>query len=169
MNQRTGKQSRRLEVGQLSLVSIVFRRNGWVMKLSIKVRANFMTATHRFLIIMNSPLSVLLIHIGWWRNPWNRKFPARSMGVATYQRRWTLLVIRNCRSQRKRGPFAWTLFESQITNEDPSCVLSNVLFILITASVTDTFAGFEGKTAKLRHWSVPETAPHWSAVLEWQS
>lgn len=47
------------------------------------------------------------------------------------------------------GPFAWTLFESQITNEDPSCVLSNVLFILTTASVTDTFAGFEGKTDKL--------------------
>ena len=47
------------------------------------------------------------------------------------------------------GPFAWTLFESQITNEDPSCVLSNVLFILTAATVTDTLAGFEGKADNL--------------------
>ena len=41
------------------------------------------------------------------------------------------------------GPFAWTLFESQITNEGLSCMLSNVLFILATASFTNTLAGFK--------------------------
>lgn len=127
---------------RISLVSVIFRRSGWVMKLSTKAWANFMTATQRFLIIMNSPLNVLLIHTGWWMNPWNRKLPARSMGVATYQRRRMQLVIRNYRIKKKMGPFAWTLFESQITNEDPSCVLSNVLFILGTASLTNVLAGY---------------------------
>lgn len=47
------------------------------------------------------------------------------------------------------GPFAWTLFESQITNEDPSCALSNVLFVLTMATVTDSLAGFEGKADNL--------------------
>lgn len=51
--------------------------------------------------------------------------------------------------ERKTGPFAWTLFESQITNEDPSSALSNVLFILTMATVTDTLAGFEGKAENL--------------------
>lgn len=41
------------------------------------------------------------------------------------------------------GPSACTLFESQITNADPSCVLSNVLFISAAASFTNTLAGFE--------------------------
>lgn len=50
--------------GRVSLVAVVFRKSGQMMKLSIKARANFMTATHRFLIIMNSPLNILLIHTG---------------------------------------------------------------------------------------------------------
>lgn len=153
---------------RLSLVSVIFR-SGWVMELSTKARANFMTATQRFLIIMNSPLNVLLIHTGWWMNPWNRKFPARSMGVATYQRRWMQLVIRNYRIKGKMGPFAWALFESQITNEDPSCVLSNVLFILGIASFTNTLAG----PVKEHNNSMKVLAYAWESttlgVLEWKS
>lgn len=51
-----------------------------------------------------------------------------------------VLVIRNYRSPRRMGPFAWTLFENQIINEDPCWVLSSVRFILATASVTDNSA-----------------------------
>lgn len=66
------------------------------------------------------------------------------------------------------GPFAWTLFESQITNEDPSCVLSNVLFILATGSFTNSLAGFkrlnEGVGLCLREQHTGSRG-----VLEWQS
>lgn len=49
------------------------------------------------------------------------------------------------------GLFAWTVFESQIMNDDPSYVLSSILSvcflsILAIALVTRNLAGFEERT-----------------------
>ena len=41
------------------------------------------------------------------------------------------------------GPFAWTLFESQITNESPGLCCQMFLFISATASVTDSFSSVQ--------------------------
>lgn len=100
------------------------------MKLSSKVKANFMTCNLQ--ISHDNEFSIKCPPIPHWLMDGPRKQEVPSMIDSSGHISEEMNTVSHQKLQESHGrfgPFAWTLFERQITNEDTSRVLSNVLFI----------------------------------------
>lgn len=141
---------------------------GWVMALSMEARANFMTATRRFLIIMNSPLNILLVHAHWWMNLGNRKFSERSMGVAAHQRGWCCSSPGTAGVKGRQDRLLDSVWKPSHTLYEPSCVLPSTPSILASAPVTDGWAGFNlVKMGCTGEYLAVGWAGQWERCIKW--